>query len=78
MKLTGANMVSKKIVLGLCVGLFYSMIFSENNILWDFGVIITPPEYHNIFKDSPLQSPIKENDHDIKINAVISDPFIPP
>ena len=76
MKLTGVNMRVKKIFLGLCVGFSCSIIFSKNNILWDFGVIITPPEYHNISKDNPQQSPGEQKRP--KINAVISDPFIPP
>ena len=78
MKLTGVNMRVKKIFLGLCVGFSCSIIFSKNNILWDFGVIITPPEYHNISKDNPLQSPENQNNPLVKINAVISDPFIRP
>ena len=78
MKLIGANMMDKKFVLCLCVGLSFSMIFSENDILWDFGVIIDSYDYHNISKDNPHQFPAKQRGNQIKINAVISDPFIPP
>ena len=78
MRLIGANMMGKKLVWGLNVWVFCSLIFSENDILWDFGVIITYPEYQNIFKDNSLQSQTKQKDPKIKINAVISDPFIPP
>ena len=67
-----------KFVFGLCVGLSCSMIFSENDILWDLGVVINQPNYRNIYKDNPLQSPSKLNESQIKINAVISDPFVPP
>ena len=78
MRLTGVNMKAKKMVWGLNVWIFCSLIFSENDILWDFGVIITPPEYQNIFKDNPLQTQTKQKDPNVTINAVISDPFIPP
>ena len=78
MLLIGANMRGDKFVFGLCAGLSCSMIFSENDILWDFGVVINPPNYHNISKNNPVQSPSKLNKSQIKINAVISDPFVPP
>ena len=78
MRLTGVNMMGKKMAWGLIVCVFCSLIFSENDILWDFGVIITPPEYQNIFKDNPLQTQTKQKDPNVTINAVISDPFIPP
>ncbi len=71
-------MMGKKMAWGLIVCGFCSIIFSENDILWDFGVIITPPEYQNIFKNNPLQSHTKQKDPKVKINAVISDPFISP
>jgi len=60
------------------VWVFCSFIFSENDILWDFGVIITPPEYQNVLMDNSLQSQTKQKNPNVKINAVISDPFIPP
>ena len=78
MRLTGVNMMGKKMVLGLNVCVFCSFVFSKNDVLWDFGVIITPPEYQNILKDNSLQPQIKQNNPNVKINAVISDPFIPP
>ena len=78
MRLIGANMMGKKLVWGLNVWVFCSLIFSENDILWDFGVTITRPEYQNIFKDNPPQSQTKQKGPKVKINAIISDPFIPP
>ena len=64
--------------LGLCVGigLFYSMGFT-NEVLWDLGVVITRPEIQNA-KDISHQLPSKEKKSQAKINAVITDPFIPP
>ena len=78
MRLTGVNMMGKKLVWGLNVCVFCSFVFSENDILWDFGVIITPPEYQNVLKNNSLQSQTKQKNPNVKINAVISDPFIPP
>ena len=78
MRLTGVNMMGKKLVWGLNVCIFCSFVFSENDILWDFGVIITPPEYQNVLKNNSLQSQTKQKNPNVKINAVISDPFIPP
>ena len=78
MKLTGANMRDNKFIFVLCVGISYSIIFSGIDILWDFGVTITPPEYHNINKKNSLQFPENQNYSQKKINALISDPFIPP
>ena len=77
MILTGVNMMDNKIWGGLCAALSCSMVFSENAILWDFGVIINSPNYHNI-SQNPLQTPSKQKMSLSKINAVISDPFIPP
>ena len=71
-------MMGKKLVWGLNVCVFCSFVFSESDILWDFGVIITPPEYQNVLKDHSLQSQTKQKNPNVKINAVISDPFIPP
>ena len=71
MILTGASMTVNKFVLRVSIGLFYSMGFT-NEVLWDFGVVITRPEIQNT-KNVSHQLPSKE-----KINAVITDPFIPP
>ncbi len=72
-------MMNNKYVLGLCVmGLFCSMVFSENDILWDFGVVIRPPDIQNNQKDALYQHPTNQEVSQPKINAVITDPFIPP
>ena len=50
------------------------MIFSEEHVFWDFGVVIKKSE-------KPVKSsqfPYIQEQSKIKINAVISDPFIPP
>lgn len=79
MILTGANMMNNKYVFGLCVmGLFCSMVLSKNNILWDFGVVIRPPDIQNNQKDALYQHPTNQEVFQPKINAVITDPFIPP
>ena len=78
MKLTGANMMVNKIVLSICAGLICSIVYSESNILWDFGVIIKLNDHHYKSKDNPLQNPNKPNEYKVKRNAVISDPFLPP
>ena len=72
-------MMNNKYVLGLCVmGLFCSMVLSKNNILWDFGVVIRPPDIQNNQKDTLYQHPTNQEVSQPKINAVITDPFIPP
>ena len=72
-------MIDNKYVLGLCVmGLFCSMVFSENDILWDFGVVIRPPDIQNYQKDALHQHPTNQEVFQPKINAVITDPFVPP
>ena len=77
MILIGINMMDKKYVLGCCmIGVFYSMLFSGNNILWDFGVIIRQPDLQNNPKD--INHPANQKVIQAQINAVISDPFIPP
>ena len=79
MILTGVNMIDKKCVLGFCMmGLFCSMVLSENDIYWDFGVVISPPDLQNNPKDASRQNPTKQKVFQAKINAVIADPFIPP
>ena len=37
-----------------------------------------PPEYQNVLNENSLQSQTKQKNPNVKINAVISDPFIPP
>ena len=72
-------MMDNKYVLGLyMLGLFCSMVFSENKILWDFGVVIRPPDIQNNQKDVLYQHPTNQEVFQPKINAVITDPFIPP
>jgi len=48
-----------------------------NEVLWDFGVIITTSETQNSKNISPKLTS-KEKKSQAKINAVITDPFIPP
>ena len=76
MILTGVSMTVNKLGLCVSIGLFYSMGFT-NEVLWDLGVVITRPEIQNT-KDISHQLPSKENISHAKINAVITDPFIPP
>ena len=72
-------MMDKKYVLGFCmIGVFYSMLFSENNILWDFGVIIKQSDLQNNSNETPFQHPANQKVFQKKINAVIADFFIPP
>ena len=74
MKLTGVSMTGKTIVLGCCLGILFSTVFSEERVLWDFGVVIKKSE--KIAGSS--QNFVKKEQSNTKINAVISDPFIPP
>ena len=76
MILTGVSMTVNKFGLCVSIGLFYSMGFT-NEILWDFGVVITRLEIQNT-KDVFHQLPSKEKKSHAKINAVITDPFTPP
>jgi len=76
MILTGANMMVNKFVLCVSIGLFCSMGFA-NEVLWDFGIVIIQSEIHNN-EDVSHPLPSKENISQAKINAVITDPFIPP
>ena len=69
-------MLVNKLGLSVSFGLFYSMGFT-NEVLWDQGVVITRPEIQNT-KDISHQLPSKEKKSQTKINAVITDPFIPP
>ena len=72
-------MADKNCVLSFCmIGLFCSMVFSENEILWDFGVIIKQPDLHDSSKKIFYQHPAKKKIFQTNINAVIADPFIPP
>ena len=74
MKLTGVSMTGNTIVLGCCLGILFSTVFSEERVLWDFGVVIKKSE--KIAGSS--QNFVKKEQSNTKINAVISDPFIPP
>ena len=74
MKLTGASMMGKTIVLGCCLGILFSSVFSEERVLWDFGVVIKKSEKT---VDSS-QNFVKKEQSNTTINAVLSDPFIPP
>ena len=76
MTLTGVSMTVNKLGLCVSIGLFYSMGFT-NEVLWDLGVVITRPEIQNT-KDISHQLPSKEKKSQAKINAIITDPFIPP
>ena len=71
--------MDKKYVLSFCIiGVFYSMLFSENNILWDFGVIIRQSDLQNNSNETSFQHPANQKVFQTKINAVIADSFIPP
>ena len=63
-------MTGKTFVLGCCLGI----LFSEERVLWDFGVVIKKSE--KIAGSSQIF--VKKKQSNTKINAVISDPFIPP
>ena len=76
MILTGVSMTVNKFVLCVSIGLFYSMGFT-NEVLWDLGVVITRPKIQNT-QDVFHPSPSKEKKYHAKINAVITNPFIPP
>ena len=54
------------------------MGFSEDEVLWDFGVVIKPTVIKDANKENPLKFSSRENNSHVKINAVITDPFIPP
>ncbi len=74
MKLIGASMMGKTIVLGYCLGILFSDVFSEERLLWDFGVIIKKSEK----TVGSSQNLIKKEQPNTTISAIISDPFIPP
>ena len=76
MILIGVSMTVNKFVLCVSIGLFYSMGFASE-VLWDLGVVITQPEIQNV-KEAPHPLSSKEKKARAKINAVITDPFIPP
>ena len=79
MILTGANMMDKKWLFGFCVvGLFCSLAFSKNDILWDFGVVIKQSDVQNNPKNASREQSANQKGFQAKINAIISDPFIPP
>jgi tetratricopeptide (TPR) repeat protein len=65
-------------ILTLSIGIFCSMGFSEDEVLWDFGVVIKPTVIKDANKENPLKFSSRENNSHVKINAVITDPFIPP
>ena len=72
-------MRNKKIFLGLFSIFFITPIFTdENEMLWDFGVIINTSVNHNGAEKiiSPLSN--SETEPFSKTNALIADPFIPP
>ena len=54
------------------------MGLSEDEVLWDFGVVIKPTVIKDANKENPLKFSSRENNSHVKINAVITDPFIPP
>ena len=76
MILTGVSMTVNKFVLCVSIGLFYSMGFT-NEVLWDLGVVIARSEIQNTEDISHLLTS-KEKKSRAKINAVITDPFLPP
>ena len=76
MILTGVSMTVNKFVLCVSIGLFNSMGFA-NEVLWDLGVVITQTQIQNP-EGAPHRLLSKEKHLQTKINAVITDPFIPP
>ena len=71
-------MMVNSFILTLSIGIFCSMGFSEDEVLWDFGVVIKPTVIKDANKENPLKFSSRENNSHVKINAVITDPFIPP
>ena len=72
-------MMSKKYVWGIFViGLFSTILFPGNNILWDFGVEIKPPILQNKHEDISHCYSANQKGPQTVINAVITDPFVPP
>ena len=61
-------MMGNKMFWGLCIGFFYSIVFSETDILWDFGVVINSPKLKKSYKHSPQQSSKEQTGHQKKIN----------
>ena len=78
MILTGASMKVNTYVMGFCFALIGSIGFSENEILWDFGVVIRFSEIQNANNDISHKFPSKDKISQAKITAVITDPFVPP
>ena len=76
MILPGANMMVNKFFLSVSIGLLYSLGFT-NEVLWDLGVVIAQPTIQST-EDVPHQLLSKEKKSQVKINAVITDPFSPP
>ncbi|MBC8256649.1 MAG: tetratricopeptide repeat protein [Candidatus Marinimicrobia bacterium] len=64
--------------LGVSIALICSIGFSENEILWDFGVVIRKSELQPANNEILDKFPSKYKNSQTKINAVIADPFIPP
>ncbi|SVB42667.1 uncharacterized protein METZ01_LOCUS195521, partial [marine metagenome] len=54
------------------------MAISENDVLWDFGVVIKKIGVHNNTGSGFHPFSDKQNNFSTNINAVIADPFIPP
>ena len=72
-------MMDKKWVLGFSVfGLCCSLAFSKNDVLWDFGVVIKQTDLQNNPKNASREHSTNQKGFQAEINAVISDPFIPP
>ena len=71
-------MMVKKNILGIFTVISCSFVFSKTDILWDFGVIIKSTDHQDISINIPIQATAQSIDNFGKINAVISDPFIPP
>jgi tetratricopeptide (TPR) repeat protein len=71
-------MMVNSFILTLSIGIFCSMGFSEDEVLWDFGVVIKPTVIKDANKENPLKFSSRENNSHVNINAVITDPFIPP
>ena len=71
-------MMDKGVLNILIIYIFFSFIFSNNNILWDFGVVINQIEKDkdSIQNTSKYLNRLEKSN--IDINAYISNPFIVP
>ena len=75
----GISMKNEKIFLGLFSIFSITLIFSnENEMLWDFGVIINTSINHNGSEKIISSLSNLETESSSQTNALLADPFIPP